>query len=69
MLLAGACFVKGLDERQDYLRLWHGLWHCFVGLSGFFSWQSIDNDDIQKVEAKHLLADLKEFLTRRKHMD
>ncbi len=20
--------MKGLDDERDYLRMWHGLWHC-----------------------------------------
>mmetsp|Transcript_95681 Transcript_95681/g.254053 ORF Transcript_95681/g.254053 Transcript_95681/m.254053 type:complete len:217 (-) Transcript_95681:22-672(-) len=30
---AAVCFAKGLDQRKDWLRLWHGGWHLFV--SGF----------------------------------
>mmetsp|Transcript_71309 Transcript_71309/g.220093 ORF Transcript_71309/g.220093 Transcript_71309/m.220093 type:complete len:194 (+) Transcript_71309:39-620(+) len=35
VFLAGAvgCFVKGLDQSRDRLRVWHGGWHIFV--SGF----------------------------------
>ena len=28
-------FVKGLDERSDYLRIKHGMWHFFAGISFF----------------------------------
>mmetsp|Transcript_9287 Transcript_9287/g.13811 ORF Transcript_9287/g.13811 Transcript_9287/m.13811 type:complete len:258 (-) Transcript_9287:282-1055(-) len=38
------CFVRGLDDQTDYLRFWHGCWHCGVGLSSFYLWQSIDKD-------------------------
>ena len=39
LLVAGVvCFVRGLDDETDYLRVWHGLWHCFVGLASFFLW-------------------------------
>jgi hypothetical protein len=45
MLLIAICFFsKGLNEREDYLRIHHGMWHCFVGISSFFLWQSIDKD-------------------------
>ncbi|CAJ1361921.1 unnamed protein product [Effrenium voratum] len=27
----GLCFYKGLDQFEDWLRLWHGGWHIFVG--------------------------------------
>eukprot|EP00923_Selenidium_pygospionis_P052285 GHVN01090441.1.p3 GENE.GHVN01090441.1~~GHVN01090441.1.p3 ORF type:complete len:125 (-),score=7.12 GHVN01090441.1:1948-2322(-) len=30
------CFVLGLDDDNDYLRLFHGFWHLFVSLFGFF---------------------------------
>jgi Protein of unknown function (DUF3522) len=39
-------FSKGLDENTDYLRINHGMWHCFVGISSFFLWQSIDKDRV-----------------------
>ena len=44
MLCAVICFVRGLDDETDYLRFWHGCWHCFVGLSSFFLWQSVEKD-------------------------
>jgi hypothetical protein len=45
MLFIAICFfVKGLDEYTDYLRISHGMWHCFVQLSSFYLWQSIDKD-------------------------
>ena len=37
-------FAKGLDDENDYLRLWHGLWHCFGSVAYFYLWQSIDKD-------------------------
>mmetsp|Transcript_33979 Transcript_33979/g.59213 ORF Transcript_33979/g.59213 Transcript_33979/m.59213 type:complete len:254 (+) Transcript_33979:1345-2106(+) len=45
LLLFGCfCFYKGLDDRNDYLRIWHGCWHLFAGASTFFILQSIDKD-------------------------
>ena len=44
LLVAVYFFSKGLDEHSDYLRFYHGMWHCFVGFSSFFLWQSIDKD-------------------------
>ena len=29
-------FYKGLDDLNDYLRIWHGLWHVFIGLTSFY---------------------------------
>jgi len=28
-------FYKGLDEYNDYLRIWHGIWHLAIGTSFF----------------------------------
>lgn len=39
--MAIVCFVKGLDERQDYLRLWHGSWHMMLSFAFFHLWQLI----------------------------
>lgn len=44
LIIAICCFIKGLDEFSDYLRIYHGLWHCFIGFGSFFLWQSIDKD-------------------------
>lgn len=38
------CFSKGLDDRNDYLRIWHGLWHCSTGIASFYLWQMVDKD-------------------------
>lgn len=38
MAFAVVCFVKGLDDANDYLRIWHGLWHMSTGISSFFLW-------------------------------
>lgn len=37
LMLALVCFVKGLDDRNDWLRLWHGFWHVFVGAFCFYA--------------------------------
>lgn len=39
MLVAVVCFLRGL--RKDYLRTWHGLWHCFGTYAAFYLWQSV----------------------------
>lgn len=36
MGLAVYCFIKGLDEDSDYLRIYHGLWHCGGSISSFY---------------------------------
>eukprot|EP01128_Nolandella_sp_AFSM9_P012856 TRINITY_DN9696_c0_g1_i1.p1 TRINITY_DN9696_c0_g1~~TRINITY_DN9696_c0_g1_i1.p1 ORF type:complete len:209 (+),score=25.68 TRINITY_DN9696_c0_g1_i1:42-668(+) len=33
-------FAVGLDDKNDWLRLNHGMWHTFAGLSLFFALQS-----------------------------
>lgn len=32
-------FVLGLDDDNDYLRIYHSLWHYFIGISTFYLWQ------------------------------
>jgi hypothetical protein len=44
LLMGGFCFAKGLDDKHDYLRLWHGCWHLLAGSSTFFILQSVDKD-------------------------
>lgn len=39
MAVALVCFLKGL--KKDYLRTWHGLWHCFGTYATFYLWQSV----------------------------
>ena len=33
------CFFRGLDEHTDPYRMFHGGWHLFTGLAGYFDWQ------------------------------
>ena len=44
MGLAIYFFINGLDDENDYLRINHGLWHCFASLSSFYMWQCVDKD-------------------------
>lgn len=37
MAAALVCFSFGLDDENDYLRLWHGMWHVFSGVFSYFS--------------------------------
>lgn len=39
MTVAFYCFLRGL--KKDYLRTWHGLWHCFCTYAAFYLWQSV----------------------------
>ncbi|ETO23502.1 hypothetical protein RFI_13680 [Reticulomyxa filosa] len=44
------CFCKGLDDEHDYLRLWHGAWHAFLGISSYYQWGMIDTTGERKKE-------------------
>jgi predicted membrane channel-forming protein YqfA (hemolysin III family) len=35
------CFYRGLDDDNDYLRVWHGIWHCCGSSSLFYFYQSL----------------------------
>lgn len=39
LVLALAMFIKGLDDLNDYLRIYHSLWHVLIGLSTYYLWQ------------------------------
>jgi hypothetical protein len=39
MLISLFFFYKGLDDLNDYLRIWHALWHFFVGITSFYFMQ------------------------------
>ncbi len=32
-------FVRGLDDLNDYLRIYHSLWHIFIGIAVYYLWQ------------------------------
>ncbi|KAM3142093.1 hypothetical protein pb186bvf_005747 [Paramecium bursaria] len=36
LIFAVICFYKGLNEFQDYLRIWHSLWHIFISFATFY---------------------------------
>ena len=49
LIKAGICmvislifFYKGLDDLNDYLRIWHSLWHLFIGITSFYLLQIQD---------------------------
>lgn len=48
LLMAGQFFINGLVEKNDYLRLNHGLWHMFVGIAHYYginctSWKDAED--------------------------
>ena len=65
--LAIFSFWKALDEFSDYLRIWHGLWHVFIGVSTFYLWQSDREDDgigwiqVWKLKSRELISYEKMF--------
>ena len=32
-------FIRGLDDLNDYIRIYHTLWHLFIGTAFYFLWQ------------------------------
>ena len=32
-------FIRGLDDLNDYIRIYHTLWHLFIGVAFFYLWQ------------------------------
>ena len=50
LVAAIAMFVKGLDDGNDYLRIYHSLWHILIGISTFFLWQLQEKEIINLKE-------------------
>jgi len=43
LLIAGFVFFSlGLDDKKDWLRMRHSLWHCFAGLATYFFAHCVD---------------------------
>ncbi|ESL05509.1 hypothetical protein TRSC58_06840 [Trypanosoma rangeli SC58] len=38
MGLAVPFFIAGLNDAEDPCRIYHGLWHLFVGIASYFMW-------------------------------
>ena len=32
-------FIRGLDDLNDYIRIYHTLWHLFIGIAFYYLWQ------------------------------
>ena len=32
-------FIRGLDDLNDYIRIYHTLWHLFIGIASYYLWQ------------------------------
>ncbi|TMW63397.1 hypothetical protein Poli38472_002338 [Pythium oligandrum] len=41
MVLGAAfcCFLKGLDDRNDPFRFFHGCWHAFIGAAAYYNFK------------------------------
>lgn len=44
VLIAIVMFIFGLDDDKDYLRIYHSLWHFFIGIATFHLWQIQENE-------------------------
>lgn len=42
LAVAVFCFARGLDEKADWLRLYHGGWHVFVAIGMTMIFQAVD---------------------------
>lgn len=45
ILLGAVFFAFSQDENKDYLRIYHGMWHLFIGLSAMYTWQTNEIKD------------------------
>lgn len=34
-------FARGLDDRTDYLRMYHSGWHFFISAASFWLWRTV----------------------------
>lgn len=51
LLIGLVFFVFGLDEETDYLRINHGLWHAFLGVSSWYNFHSINGFSYRAVRS------------------
>jgi hypothetical protein len=52
LAVAIGCFVRALDDQNDPYRAFHGLWHFFVGLSSFYGWKLLPDDDVRPIDKR-----------------
>ncbi len=38
----------GRQDKTDYLRAHHSLWHAFVGFASFYLWQTLPKRDLDR---------------------
>ena len=52
-------FIRGLDDLNDYIRIYHTLWHLFIGIAFYYLWQVQYKDYVSYSQLYKYL--LKEF--------
>jgi len=56
LLLGAVLFVKGLDDKNDYLRIYHSFWHVFCGITSYMIFQVIEDDsELQKYKKEMIV--------------
>ena len=45
MLFASIFFALGLDDENDYLRIYHSAWHLCVTISSYWLWQIVQTEN------------------------
>ena len=53
-------FIRGLDDLNDYIRIYHTLWHIFIGIAFYYLWQIqyknfVSYSEIYKYALKEIL--------------
>ena len=56
MLLASVFFALGLDDANDYLRLYHSAWHLCVTVASYWLWTIVRTAHPNNKHALHLLS-------------
>jgi len=55
-MIVGVFFLlDGLDDKNDYLRFSHGMWHVFISIFSWFAFNSVqidENDNIIGLESE-----------------
>jgi predicted membrane channel-forming protein YqfA (hemolysin III family) len=54
-------FIRGLDDLNDYIRIYHTLWHIFIGIAFYYLWQIqyknyVSYSEIYKYALKEILS-------------
>ena len=65
MLISLLFFYKGLDDLNDYLRIWHSLWHISIGITSFYLLQIQEEKFISFKEIIYFYFEIKEDITEK----